>query len=171
MEEFLYYCRVASKDVKISCENAMCIMNHFVLGNYGVSKYNLHVIWETIIFGFVIMSPNVPNLGYCSSYYKYIITGGQVMSIKSKSKVSVLVRCTCVCFHLEYFNEILGGQHSKLESTFDSRWFWFRIVGVNSQMINILTPFLALSSTYIHSKAHNMLSTMLDPHSKNIKVI
>jgi hypothetical protein len=42
---------------------------------------------------------------------------------------------------------------------------------VNSQMINILTPFLALSSTYIHSKAYNMLSTMLDPHSKNIKVI
>jgi hypothetical protein len=51
-------------------------MNHFVLGNYGVSKYNLHVLWETIIFGFVIMSPNVPNLGYCSNYYKYIITNG-----------------------------------------------------------------------------------------------
>ncbi len=63
MEEFLYYYRVVSKDVKISCENTMCIMNHYVLGICGVLEYNLHVLWEAIIFGFVIMSPNVPSLG------------------------------------------------------------------------------------------------------------
>ncbi len=38
-------------------------------------------------------------------------------------------------------------------------------------MINVLTPFLAFSSSYINAKAHNMLVIMLDPHFKNMKVI
>jgi hypothetical protein len=42
---------------------------------------------------------------------------------------------------------------------------------MNSQVLNILTPYLAFSSTYIYSKAHNMLSIMLDPHFQNMKVI
>ncbi len=67
MEELLYYCRVVNKDVKISCEDAMCIMNHSVLRNYGVLKCNLHVLWETIIFGFVITNPNVPTWAIASA--------------------------------------------------------------------------------------------------------
>jgi hypothetical protein len=38
-------------------------------------------------------------------------------------------------------------------------------------MINILAPFLAFSSTYIHSKAHNMLYIVLDPYFKKLKAI
>ncbi len=30
---------------------------------------------------------------------------GKVMCTTSKSKVLVVVRCTCICFHLVYFNE------------------------------------------------------------------
>jgi len=32
--------------------------------NVGISKCNFHLLWVTTIFGFVIMSPNVSNLGY-----------------------------------------------------------------------------------------------------------
>jgi hypothetical protein len=42
---------------------------------------------------------------------------------------------------------------------------------MNLQMINVLTPFLAFSSSYINAKVHNMLAIMLDLCLKNMKVI
>jgi hypothetical protein len=41
---------------------------------------------------------------------------------------------------------------------------------MNLQMISVLAPFLAFSSSYINAKAHNMLVIMLDPHFTNMKV-
>jgi len=38
---------------------------------------------------------------------------------------------------------------------------------MNSQVINILSPFLALFGTYIHSKTHKMLSNHVGPMFKN----
>ncbi len=42
---------------------------------------------------------------------------------------------------------------------------------MNSHVINVLTPFLTFSSSYIDAKAHNMLVIMLDLCFKDIKVI
>jgi hypothetical protein len=42
---------------------------------------------------------------------------------------------------------------------------------MNSHVIDVLTPFLTFSSSYIDVKAHNMLVIMLDLCFKNIKVI
>jgi hypothetical protein len=42
---------------------------------------------------------------------------------------------------------------------------------MNSHVIDVLTPFLRFSSSYIDAKAHNMLIIMLDLCFKNIKVI
>jgi hypothetical protein len=64
-----------------------------------------HLLWVIIIFSFVIMSPNVPNLGYFSSYYEYLTINGQTMCIKSKSRILV-IRCICIYFH--YRNPSLG---------------------------------------------------------------
>jgi len=38
VEGFLYYCKDVSKDVKKSCENVICITNHFVPKDIGISK-------------------------------------------------------------------------------------------------------------------------------------
>jgi hypothetical protein len=48
---------------------------------------------------------------------------------------------------------------------FDSELLEFKL-GMNSQMINVLTPFLPFIDFYINVKAHNMLSIMLDLHFK-----
>jgi hypothetical protein len=42
---------------------------------------------------------------------------------------------------------------------------------MNSHVIDVLTPFLTFSSSYIDAKAHNMLVVMLDLCFKNIKII
>jgi hypothetical protein len=39
------------------------------------------------------------------------------------------------------------------------------------QVINILTPFLALAFAYNPTKVHKMMVIMLDPHFKNMKII
>jgi hypothetical protein len=64
VEGFLYYCKATNKDAKISYDDTIYIMNHFIPKDVGISKCNLHLLWVTTIFGFVIMSPNVSNLGY-----------------------------------------------------------------------------------------------------------
>jgi hypothetical protein len=38
-------------------------------------------------------------------------------------------------------------------------------------MIIILAPFSAFSGTYLHSKAHNIFSIVLDPYLKKLKAI
>jgi glucokinase len=40
-----------------------------------------------------------------------------------------------------------------------------------TEVINIISPFLAFASTYNQAKAHNMLAIMLNLHFKNMKVI
>jgi hypothetical protein len=42
---------------------------------------------------------------------------------------------------------------------------------MNSHVIDVLTPFLTFSNSYIDAKAYNMLVIMLDLCFKNIKVI
>jgi hypothetical protein len=42
---------------------------------------------------------------------------------------------------------------------------------MTTQVINILSPFLAFVLAYNQAKVHNMLVIMLDPWSKNMKVI
>jgi hypothetical protein len=42
---------------------------------------------------------------------------------------------------------------------------------MNSQVVNVLTPFLAFFGFYINAKVHNMLSIMLDSCFKNMKAI
>jgi hypothetical protein len=42
---------------------------------------------------------------------------------------------------------------------------------MNSQVINVLTPFLAFSNFYINVKAHDMMIIMLDSCFLNMKVI
>jgi len=39
------------------------------------------------------------------------------------------------------------------------------------EVMPILTPFFAFSSTYITTKAHNMLTLMLDLHFKSLDVV
>jgi hypothetical protein len=106
MEGFLYYCKVASKDVKNSYEDTICIISYFVPRDIGMSKCNLHLLWVATVFGFVIISPSVPNLGYCSSYYRYLIIGGQTMHIKSFLGILLVVKYTCICFQLMHFSEL-----------------------------------------------------------------
>ncbi len=100
MEGFLYYCRAVSKDAEIFYENIICITSYYIPKDIRVSKSNLHLLWVVIIFGFVIMNPNAPNLGYYSSYYKYFIASGQTMCIKSISRILVIIKCTFIYFHL-----------------------------------------------------------------------
>jgi len=42
---------------------------------------------------------------------------------------------------------------------------------MNSQVTNVLSPFLAFSNFYINVKAHDMMIIMLDSCFKNMKVI
>jgi hypothetical protein len=42
---------------------------------------------------------------------------------------------------------------------------------MTSEVMAILTPFLTFTSTYIASKAHNMLTLMLDPCFKSLDVV
>jgi len=100
MEGFLYYCRVVSKDAENFYENMIYITSYSIPKDIGVSKCNLHLLWVVIIFGFVIMNPNAPNLGYYLSYYKYFITSGQTMCIKSILGILVIIICTFICFHV-----------------------------------------------------------------------
>jgi hypothetical protein len=51
-------------------------------------------------FGFVTTSPNVPNLGYCSGYYKYLIASGQTMCIKLILGILVVIIHIFIYFHL-----------------------------------------------------------------------
>jgi hypothetical protein len=57
-----------------------------------------------------------------------------------------------------------------IQNDFDLELLEFKL-RMNSQVLNILTPFLAFSNTYIHSKVHNTLSIMLDAHFQNMKAI
>ncbi len=133
MKKFLHYCRVINKDVKNSLKNAICIMIHYVPIVVSVLECTLHLLWATIIFTFVITNPNVPNLGYCSSYYKYLIVNGQAMCTKTKSRILVDFKCTCIYFHLVHFNEIWSGQNLSSKSTFHWKWLWFINFGVQSK--------------------------------------
>ncbi len=108
MEGFLYYCKATNKDAENSYEGTICIISYFVPRDVGIFECNFHLLWVATIFRFVIMSPNVPNLGYCSSYYSYLIIGGQTMHIKSISHILVVVKYTCICFQLMHFNELNG---------------------------------------------------------------
>jgi hypothetical protein len=53
---------------------------------------------------------------------------------------------------------------------FDSKLqaLWMCMMG---EVMPILTPFFAFSSTYITTKAHNMLTLMLDLHFKPLDVV
>ncbi len=57
-----------------------------------------------------------------------------------------------------------------IQNFFDSKLLEFKL-WKNSWMISILAPFLAFFGTYIHSKAHDVLSIMLDPYFKKLKAI
>jgi len=65
---------------------------------------------------------------------------------------------------IQVFNEPL------IWSNFDSELLEFKL-RMNSHVIDVLTPFLTFSSSYIDVKAHNMSVIMLDLCFKNIKVI
>ncbi len=104
--EFEKCLNIFTKDYKISYDDTIYIMNHSIPKDVGISKCNLHFLWVTTIFGFVITSPNASNLGYWSSHYGYLIANGEVTCIKSNSRVLVVVKCTCIYFHLMYFNDI-----------------------------------------------------------------
>jgi hypothetical protein len=56
---------------------------------------------------------------------------------------------------------VKGGFDFKLQA------LWIRMMG---EVMAIVAPFLAFSSTYITTKAHNMLMLMLDPHFKSLDV-
>ncbi len=98
------------------------------------------------------------------------------MCIKSKSKVLIIVICTCIHGFTLYI--LMKSEMAKIKilnqlliwRNFDSKLLKFKLK-MNSQVINVLTPFLAFLSSYINAKAHNMLSSMLDPCFKNMKVI
>ncbi len=50
---------------------------------------------------------------------------------------------------------------------FELQALWIHMMGETMAMI---APFLAFSSTYITTKAHNMLTLMLDSHFKSLDV-
>ncbi len=90
-KDFCIIARLATRMLKNSYKDAICKTNNFGPRDIGVLKCNLHLLWETTIFSFVNRSPNLPNLGYGSSYYIYIIANGQIMCTKSKLRVSRLL--------------------------------------------------------------------------------
>jgi hypothetical protein len=91
-KDFCIIARLATRMLKNSYKDAICKTNNFVPRDIRVLKCNLHLLWETSIFSFVNRSPNLPNLGYGSSYYYiYITANGQTMCTKSKSRVSRLL--------------------------------------------------------------------------------
>ncbi len=57
-----------------------------------------------------------------------------------------------------------------ISNDFESKLIELKL-GINSQLINVLTPFLAFFGSYINTKAHNMLVIILDPCFKNMKFI
>ncbi len=50
---------------------------------------------------------------------------------------------------------------------FELQVLWIRMMG---EIMAIIAPFLAFPSTYITTKAHNMLTLMLDPLFKSLDV-
>jgi len=128
----LYYYMVASKDVKNDYEHVIYITNYFVAKDIRIFECNLHLIWATIVFTFFITSPNVPNLGYCSIYYKYLTIDGHAMSNQSQSFL-VIVKCSCICFQtftLCIFQWNLKWQKSKLWINLHFKWLWIKVARI-----------------------------------------
>ncbi len=128
------------------------------------------MLWVATIFGLVITSPNVSNLGYYSSHYGYFIAKGEIMWIKSNSRALVVVKCIvptfilCISMKFEML-KIHNLNQPLIWSDFDIELLEFKL-RMNSQMISVLAPFLAFVDFYINVKARNMLSIMLDLNFK-----
>ncbi len=97
MKGSLYYCMVASKDVKNDYEHVIYITNYFVPKDIRILECNLHLIWTTIVFTFFYHKFKCAKLGLLLnilqiSYYRWSCI------IKPKSKLLVIVKCFCICF-------------------------------------------------------------------------
>ncbi len=110
-----------------------------------ILKGNLHLLWVTTIFTFFITTSNVQNLGYCSSYYEYLVINGAFA-------FNLCISIKFEMVKIQAFNEPM------IWSNFDSKLLKFK-VKMNSHVIDVLTPFLTFSSSYIDVKAHNMNSS------------
>jgi hypothetical protein len=97
------------------------------------------------------------------------------MYIEPKSKILVVVKCTCIYFHFVHFIKfemikIQPLNQPLIQSNFDSKLLQFKLK-INSQAINVVMLIIIFFGSYINANAHNMLIIMLDPHFKNMKII
>lgn len=59
---------------------------------------------------------------------------------------------------------------SFIPSDFQSKLMYFKLRMLN-QVVSILSPFLAFATSFFPTKAHNMLTMMLDLKFKGMKVV
>jgi hypothetical protein len=86
----------------------------------------------------------VKAFGYCQMLW-HLLSKFHLVHISMKSKVA----------------EIQALNQPSISNDFESKLLELKL-GMNSQLISVLTPFLAFFGSYINAKAHNMMVIILD---------
>jgi hypothetical protein len=85
----------APMETQDSCENQVCLLNHFVSINFGIQTHNCLMLWKAIVIGPSRSCAKSTSLGYSSNYCGYLWSYGSTMCVQSKLKLLATFRCPC----------------------------------------------------------------------------